>query len=137
VTYLLDTSVVAELRKGSRANPHLRAWFAALAPDAIVLSVLTIGEVRRGIERVRRRDPAAAKALDRWLRRLLVDHGDRIVGIDRQVAEEWGRLNVPDPLPVIDGLLAATATVHGLVLATRNVGDVARSGAEVVNPFEA
>lgn len=136
MTYLLDTNVVAELRKGARASPHVRSWFAALAPDSIVLSVLTIGEIRRGIESVRRRDPQAARALDRWLRRVLLDHGDSIVGVDLAVAEEWGRLNVPDPVPVIDGLLAATAKVHGFILATRNVKDVARSGAEVVNPFE-
>lgn len=134
--FLLDTNVIAELRKGSRANAHLRSWFAALDPDAILLSVVTIGEIRRGIESVRRRDPAAARALERWLRRVLSDHTDRILTVDLAVAEEWGRLNVPDPLPVIDGLLAATARVHGLTLATRNVKDVARSGAEVVNPFE-
>lgn len=135
--FLLDTNVIAELRKGSRANANVRSWFAALDPEAIVLSVVTVGEIRRGIESVRRRDPAAARALDRWLRRVLADHADRILAVDLSVAEEWGRLNVPDPLPVIDWLLAATAKVYGLTLATRNVKDVARSGAEVVNPFEA
>ena len=134
--FLLDTNVIAEIRKGSRANAHVRSWFAALDPDAILLSVVTIGEIRKGIENVRRRDAAAARALERWLRRVLRDHRDRILAVDLPVAEEWGRLNVPDPVPVIDGLLAATAKVHGLTLATRNVKDVARSGAEVVNPFE-
>ena len=134
--FLLDTNVIAEIRKGSRANANVRSWFAALDPEAILLSVVTVGEIRRGIESVRRRDPAAARALERWLRRVLADHSDRILAVDLSVAEEWGRLNVPDPLPVIDGLLAATAKVHGLTLATRNVRDVARSGAEVVNPFE-
>ena len=134
--FLLDTNVIAEIRKGSRANAHVRSWFAALDPDAILLSVVTIGEIRKGIESVRRRDAAAARALERWLRRVLRDHRDRILAVDLPVAEEWGRLNVPDPVPVIDGFLAATAKVHGLTLATRNVKDVARSGAEVVNPFE-
>lgn len=134
--FLLDTNVIAEIRKGSRANAHVRSWFAALDPDAILLSVVTIGEIRKGIENVRRRDAAAARALERWLRRVLRDHRDRILAVDLPVAEEWGRLNVPDPVPVIDGFLAATAKVHGLTLATRNVKDVARSGAEVVNPFE-
>ena len=134
--FLLDTNVIAEIRKGSRANAHVRSWFAALDPDAILLSVVTIGEIRKGIENVRRRDAAAARALERWLRRVLRDHRDRILAVDLPVAEEWGRLNVPDPVPVIDGLLAATAKVHGLTLATRNVKDVARSGAELVNPFE-
>jgi predicted nucleic acid-binding protein len=104
--------------------------------DAILLSVVTIGEIRRGIENVRRRDTLAARALERWLRRVLIDHSDRILAVDLLVAEQWGRLNVPDPLPVIDGLLAATAKVHGLTLATRNVKDVARSAANIVNPFE-
>lgn len=134
--FLLDTNVIAELRKGVRANANVRSWFAALDPEAIVLSVVTVGEIRRGIESVRRRDPMAARALNSWLRRLLTEHHDRILAVDLSVAEEWGRLNVPDPLPVIDGLLAATASVYGLTLATRNVKDVARSGADVVNPFE-
>lgn len=86
---------------------------------------------------MRRRDRRAARALERWLRRLMVEHGDRILPIDLAVAEEWGRLNVPDPLPVIDGLLAATARVHGLTLATRNVKDVARTGAPLLDPFAA
>jgi predicted nucleic acid-binding protein len=135
VKFLLDTNVIAEIRKGSRANARVRAWFAEVDSDAILLSVVTIGEIRRGIENVRRRDHVAAGALERWLLRLLADHADRILAVDLSVAEEWGRLNVPDPLPVIDGLLAATAKVHGLTLATRNVKDVQRSGADVVNPF--
>ncbi|MGH9203863.1 MAG: PIN domain-containing protein, partial [Vicinamibacterales bacterium] len=78
----------------------------------------------------------AARALERWMRRLVVEHQDRILPVDLAVAEEWGRLNVPDPLPVVDGLLAATARVHGLILVTRNVRDVARTGVRLINPFE-
>ena len=76
-----------------------------------------------------------ARVLARWLRSVVADHADHLVGVDRAVAEEWGRRNVPDPLPVLDGLLAATAKVHGLVLATRNVPDIERSGVAYVNPF--
>jgi hypothetical protein len=137
VRFLLDTNVIAELRKGPRANPNVRAWTEALDPDDIVLSLLTIGEIRRGIESVRRRDLTAARSLERWLHRLLAEHRDRILQVDLAVAEEWGRLNVPNPLPVIDGLLAATAKVHGLVFATRNIKDVVHTGVEVVNPFDA
>lgn len=137
MTFLLDTNVVAELRKGSRANVNVMSWFASLSPDAIALSVLTVGEIRRGIENVRRRDRRAARALERWLRRLVAEHRDRIVPIDVAIAEEWGRLSVPDPLPVVDGLLAATAQTRGFSLATRNVKDVARTGVPLVNPFEA
>lgn len=135
--FLLDTNVIAELRKGARANLHVRSWFETLDPEAIVLSVLTIGEIRRGVENVRQRDTAAAKALERWLRRLVAEHRDRILPVDLSVSQEWGRLNVPDPLPVTDALLAATAKVHGLTLVTRNVRDVARTGVELMNPFDA
>lgn len=78
----------------------------------------------------------AGRALERWLRRLVAEHGDRLLPVDVEVAEEWGRLNVPQPLPVIDALLAATAKVHGLTLATRNVKDVTRTGVDWFNPFE-
>jgi predicted nucleic acid-binding protein len=137
VKYLLDTNVIAELRKGTRANPKVRAWFAALEADAIFLSVLTVGEIRRGIESLRRRDLAAARALDVWVLRLVAEHDERILPVDLPVVEEWGRLGIPDPLPVIDGLLAATAKVHGLTLATRNVKDVRRTDVRLVNPFDA
>lgn len=135
--FLLDTNVIAELRKGSRANARVSAWFASLDPDAVFLSVLTVGEIRRGIENVRRRDGRAARALERWLRRIVVQHRDRILPIDSAIAEEWGRVNVPDPVPVVDGLLAATAKVHEMTLATRNEKDVARTGIRLLNPFDA
>lgn len=135
MSYLLDTNVISELRKGERADPNVTAWFANLADDEIFLSVLTIGEIRRGVESVRRRDPDAAAALDRWLALLSEAHGDRILQVDRAIAEEWGRMNVPDPLPVVDGLLAATARVLGLTLVTRNVADVNGTGAELLDPF--
>jgi predicted nucleic acid-binding protein len=135
LSYLLDTNVISELRKGERADAHVTAWFADVAEEEIFLSVLTIGEIRRGIESVRRRDPDSAAALDRWLNLLSETHGDRLVPIDRAIAEEWGRLNVPDPLPVVDGLLAATARVLGLTLVTRNVADIAGTEVLVLNPF--
>ena len=134
--FLLDTNVLAELRKGAPGSSRVTTWFESLEPDSILLSVLTVGEIRRGIDNIRRRDRRAAAALERWLRRLVRAHDDRILPVDLAIAEEWGRLNVPDPLPVVDGLLAATATVHGLTLATRNVKDVVRTGVPVVNPFE-
>jgi len=136
LSYLLDTNVISELRKGERADANVRAWFSELADEEIFLSVLTIGEVRRGVENVRRRDPKAAAALDSWLARLGEAHRERILPVDRAIAEEWGRMNVPDPLPVVDGLLAATAKVVGLTLATRNVSDVEGSGVELVDPFQ-
>jgi toxin FitB len=135
LSYLLDTNVISELRKGERADLEVTAWFAGLAAEEIFLSVLTIGEIRRGIESVRRRDPDSAAALDRWLALLSDAHGDRILPVDRAIAEEWGRMNVPNPLPVVDGLLAATARLLSLTLVTRNLADVEGTGVELLDPF--
>jgi toxin FitB len=137
LSYLLDTNVISELRKGERANANVSSWFSGLADEEIYLSILTIGEIRRGVESVRRRDPDSDASLDSWLARLSEAHRDRILPVDRAIADEWGRMNVPDPLPVVDGLLAATAKVTGLTLVTRNVADVARTGVELLDPFDA
>ncbi len=124
------------MRKGPRSNPHVWHWFNELSDDEIFLSALTIGELQRGVTRIGRRDRAAAEAIGGWLGGLVRSYGERILPVDLPVAREWGRLNVPDPLPVVDGLLAATAKVHHLVLATRNVRDVEGTGVDVLNPFE-
>jgi toxin FitB len=137
VSYLLDTNVISELRKGDRANRNVTSWFAELADEEIFLSILTLGEIRRGIESIRRRDAKTAGVLESWLGRVAARHGDRIVPIDRAIADEWGRMNVPDPLPVVDGLLAATAKVVGLTLATRNTADIEGTDISYVNPFSA
>jgi hypothetical protein len=133
--YLIDTNVISELRKGARCNAAVASWLQGAPEGSIYTSVLVIGELRRGIESLRRRDAAAALALEAWLAEVVREHGDRVLGVDQAVAETWGRLNVPDPLPVIDGLLAATALVHGLTLVTRNVKDVSRTGVSVLDPF--
>ncbi len=133
---LLDTNIVSELRKQERADVHVRAWFAAQEADRLFLSVLTIGELRRGVLLVRRRDAAQADRLETWLDGLIESAGDRILRVDERVALRWAQLMVPQPRPVIDALLAATASVHGLVLATRNTADVEGTGVPLVNPFE-
>lgn len=135
MSYLIDTNVISELRKGRRTDPAVSAWFAGLAEEEIFLSVLTLGEIRRGIESIRRRDPKAAAALDSWLGRISETHRERVLPVDRAIAEEWGRTSVPDPLPVVDGLLAATAKVNGLTLATRNAADIAGTGVAHIDPF--
>jgi toxin FitB len=135
VSWLLDTNVISEIRKGKRGDPGVARWVAGRRDDAW-LSVLTVGEIRRGIELKRRKDEAAARHLEIWLQGLLGSFESHILPIDDRVAEVWGRLNVPDPRPVVDTLLAATAIVHGLTLVTRNVDDVAGTGARVLNPFE-
>ena len=133
--FLIDTNVVSELRKGGRADPGVRAWFEEHTTDSLWLSALVIGELRRGVELLRRRDTKAGRSLDRWLQTITADFGDRILPVTTEVCERWALLNVPDPLPVIDGLLAATALVHNLVLVTRNTADIERTGVGLVNPF--
>ena len=134
---LVDTNVLSELRKGSRADAGVIAWFAGTNESDLYSSVLVIGEIRRGIESVRRRDEVAAQALGQWLLRTLETFGDRVLPVDAQISDRWGRLNVPDPVPAVDGLLAATALEHDLVLVTRNAKDVALTGVRALNPFSA
>jgi predicted nucleic acid-binding protein len=135
MTYLLDTNIVSELRKRA-PDPHVLAWYEKARPTEIFLSVLTVGEIRLGIERLRVKDPAQARRLEQWLHGLHTAYSDHIIGVDTETAEEWGRINVPDPLPVIDGLLAASAKVRGWTFVTRNTSDVASSGVLLLNPFE-
>lgn len=135
MTYLLDTNVVSELRK-RQPNPHVLSWYQTVRSADLYLSVLTIGEIRLGVERLRRRDRAQADLIAEWLDGLRVSYDDHIVDIDAGIAEEWGRLNEPDPLPVVDGLLAASARIRGWTLATRNVADLVRTGVQLLNPFE-
>jgi hypothetical protein len=133
--YLVDTNVVSELRKGAHADANVRQWFESVDEDTIFLSVLVTGELRRGIEAIRRRDPRAALALERWLDHLVRAHPDRVLPVDAATADEWGRLDARGSLPVVDGLLAATARVHDLTLVTRNVKDVVRTGVDLLDPF--
>ena len=135
MSYLVDTNVISELRKGRRCDPGVASWFAQVTSEDIYLSVLTLGEIRKGIENIRRRDAPAAEALEDWFRELEDSHVDRFLPVEQPTAEQWGRFNVPDPLPVMDGLLAATAKVHGLTLVTRNIKDVKRTGVVCLNPF--
>ena len=137
MSWLVDTNVLSELRKGDRANAGIRAWFADAREDELFTSVLVLGEIRRGIESIRRRDLPSAIALEQWLTRLATDFADRVLAVDARVADRWGGLNVPDPIPTVDGLLAATALVHDLVLVTRNLRDVDRTGARLCDPTAA
>ena len=137
MSWLLDTNVLSELRKGDRCDPVLRAWVASRPSEDLFTSVLVMGEIRRGIDQIARRDPAAGAVLESWLDRLNRQFGRQILPVTAQIADRWGALNVPDPVPVVDGLLAATAFVHGLTLVTRNGRDVARTGVPWLDPGSA
>jgi predicted nucleic acid-binding protein len=135
VTYLLDTNVVSELRR-ARPDAGVVSWVESVDSDDLHVSVLVVGEVRQGIERVRGRgDLKQAAELEAWLETLVRDYGGRIVPVSSAVAEAWGRLNAIRPLPVVDGLMAATALVHDLTLVTRDTRTLAGSGVPLVDPF--
>jgi predicted nucleic acid-binding protein len=136
VAFLLDTNVVSEARKPT-PDSNVRAWLASVPEGELYLSVLVVGEIRQGIERLRRRDPMQAGPYETWLAALLHGFADRLVPVTAEVCEEWGRLNVPDPLPVVDGLMAATAKIWDWTFVTRNVADLARTGVRLLNPFDA
>lgn len=134
---LLDTNILSELRKGRRADANVRAWQVRVQGERQWLSVLSLGEIRRGIETIQRKDADQAKALERWLLGIELNFAEETLPVCGRVAAEWGRLNARRNLPVIDGLLAATARVHGLRIATRNGSDFEGTGVPVENPFEA
>jgi toxin FitB len=136
LSFVLDTNVVSEPRKRSRADTGVMRWFHSVETDDLYVSVLVIGEIRQGIEGLRRRDPIQAGHLESWLAGLHRDYADHILPIDLEAAEEWGRMNVPDPISTRDGLMAATAKVRNMTFVTRNTADVARTGARLLNPFD-
>lgn len=135
MSFLLDTNVVSDLRRQTRSNAGLRAWFADQAPDTLYLSVITLGEIRQGVEQLRRRDARQAQILSRWLDDMARLYRDRLLPIDGVVADEWGRLRGIRTLPVIDTLMAATARIHALTLVTRNEKDFTGLDVEILNPF--
>jgi toxin FitB len=137
VSFLVDINVISELRKGERCATSVARWYRSIDDDALFLSALVIGEIRKGIENARPRDPQKADALERWLTSVVAAFADRILPVDRMVAEEWGRMSAHRTAPVIDGLLAATARIHDLVLVTRNAAKVAGLGAKILDPFQA
>lgn len=136
--YLLDTNVVSEARKHTRANAGVRDFFKRVATERmpVFLSVVTVAELRRGVELVRHRgDAPQAKQLEKWLQGLLRDYDDFILDVDTDIAQLWGRLRVPHPENALDKLIAATALIHDLTVVTRNHSDFTRTGVRVLDPF--
>ena len=136
MNYLIDTNLISEVRKGARCDVHVVRWYASIDDNSLYLSALVLGEIRKGVEKIRSRDAAQARALEKWLAAVSKAFGERILAIDSAVADEWGRMSATRPVPVIDGLLAATAKAHCMVLVTRNVRNVAGLDVRVLNPFE-
>lgn len=136
MNYLIDTNVISEVRKGPKCHPNVAAWYDTIDDADIYLSVLVLGEIRKGIERARLNNPPQARALEKWLEAVVESFVERVLPVDQLVADEWGRMSFKRPVSTVDALLAATAKVHRMTLATRNVADVSDLGADVLNPFE-
>jgi hypothetical protein len=132
--YLLDTNVLSETRK-RHADEKVLAFIAETDPSTLTLSVLTLGELRKGVALKRRSDPSAAESIAAWVDGLEFSFADRILGIDAATARLWGELSAQRSRPVVDTLLAATAVVHGLTLVTRNTSDVQDIDVQLHNPF--
>ena len=136
--YLIDTNVVSELRKVrlGRADKQVARWADSVEAADLYLSVITIQELEIGVLLVERRDPAQGTTLRAWLNgHVLPAFNGRILDVDTAVAQRSARLHVPEPRPVRDGLIAATALVHGMTVVTRNVADFAPTGVAVLNPW--
>jgi predicted nucleic acid-binding protein len=135
MTYLLDTNVLSELHKRA-PNPAVLAWIGSVPDDELYISVLNIGEIRRGVQVARQRDLASAERLHAWLERTIEEFAERIVPVDLPDALIWGRLTAGNKTPVDDALLAAQACARDWTLVTRNIKDVAHTGVRLLNPFE-
>ena len=137
--YLIDTNVLSELRKGARANTGVIDFFRSMESEQVplYLSVITIGELRRGIELIRHRgDVQQSKLLENWLSIILLEYSEQVLGINQDIAQLWGKLRSPAYEHAIDKLIAATALIHDLVVVTRNRKDFEKTGVRVLNPFE-
>lgn len=136
--YLIDTDVVSEARKRSRANPGVRAFLerSAQGRHSLFLSVITVGELRRGVEQIRHRGGLRqAGQLENWLEFVLEEYADQILGICPDIAQLWGAIQLPNTTSVLNRQIAATARIHDLTLVTRQESDFSGSGVPVFNPF--
>lgn len=135
MAFLLDTNVVSELRR-ARPDRIVEEWLDGVSSMDLHLSVLVAGEIRRGIELLRHREPDRARALDEWLDGLVAAYADRLLPVSAAVADAWGRLSARRPLPVADGIMLATAEVHGLTLVSREAPSLADLGVPTLSPWE-
>ena len=136
--YLVDTNVISESRKKAKANKGVKAFFnqATKEDQPLFISVITLGELRRGVDLIRHRgDTRQANLLEKWLDKLIADYSDYILNIDTDIAQLWGRLRVPHPENALDKQIAATAIIHDLTVVTRNEKDFVKTGVKVINPY--
>jgi predicted nucleic acid-binding protein len=137
LSYLLDTNVISEFQKGNQMHPSVQNWWCETDVQSVYVSVMVLGEIRQGIERLRIRDPQRARTIERWLRSIVRSMGTRVLVVNQQIADVWGRMGIERTLPLVDSLLAATALAHDLTLVTRNTRDIRDTGVRYLNPFEA
>jgi predicted nucleic acid-binding protein len=136
VKYLVDTNVISEIRKGTRGHSQVINWWNSIHRSQVFLSVLTIGEIHRGIVGIRRKDSHQANHLEAWLDGLIQVFGNRLIPIDQRTALVWAEICIGRTLPVIDSLMAATAISMNLTFVSRNTKDIQDCGVRYINPFE-
>ena len=134
--YLLDTNFISETRK-IRADSGVMAFLSAAETSGLFLSVLTLGELRKGVEAKRRTDAVTADRLGAWVDSIETTFADRVLPVDAAAARLWGELSAGRSLPVIDTLIATTALARGLTLVTRNTREVELTGVPLVDPWQA
>ena len=134
--FVLDTNVISELQKGSRCHPNVWTWYDKTPVEEIFLSVVTLGEMRRGVEKKRKTDVATARVYEKWLNQVLIAHRGRVLPVTEEIADIWGALGATGHIPPIDGLIAATAVHHRYTVVTGNEKDFQRVGVDYFNPFK-
>ena len=135
--YLLDTNVISELRIAKKTHPSVQEWWSETDIQTVYISVLVLGEIRQGIERLRIKDPQRAGEIEHWMQLITRSLGARVLIVNQQIADIWGRMGIKRTLPLVDSVLAATALAHDLTLVTRNTKDIQDTGVRYLNPFEA